>query len=263
MTFLRAAAVTLLSTFLGGSAFAGEISRSELKEALEKNPDVLIEALKKEKKALLDIVQEAAREAQARAQQEEAERDRNEFEEAFKNPKQPKIDSKSLTLGGKDAKYTLVEYSDFQCPFCSRGWQTVQDLKKKHGKDIRFIYKHLPLSRMHPEAMTAAAWMQAAALQSMEKAFKFHDALYQNQAKLGSDFYKKTAADLGLDVAKLEKDAPSPAVQASIEADLKEAQEFGFSGTPGFLLNGVPIRGAYPLEHFEEIMKRLSSKKDG
>ena len=262
MIFSRAAAATLLSALLGGSAFAGEISRSELKDALEKNPDILIEALKKEKKALLDVIQEAAREAQASAQQEEAERDRKEFEEAFKNPKKPKIDSKSLALGGKDAKYTLVEYSDFQCPFCGRGWETVQNLKKKYGKDLRFVYKHLPLSNMHPEAMTAAAWMQAASLQSMEKSFKFHDALYQNQAKLGLYFYKKTAADLGLDVAKIEKDAQSPPVQASIEADLKEAREFGFSGTPGFLLNGVPIRGAYPLEHFEEIMKRLASKKD-
>lgn len=263
MTLRETVAGSVLFVLLTQAVLAGEISRSDLKDALDKNPDILVEALKKEKKAVLEIVQEAAREAQARAQKEEEERDRKEFEESFNNPKKPKIGAKSLASGPRDAKYILVEYSDFQCPYCGRGWQTVQSLKKKYGKDLQFVYKHLPLSNIHPEAMTAAAWMQAASLQSMEKAFRFHDALYQNQSKLGLEFYKKTAAEMGLDAARLEKDAASPAVMASIQEDLAEAKEFGFSGTPGFLLNGVPVRGAYPLEHFEEIMRRLDGKKGG
>lgn len=245
---------------LAGTASAGEISREDLKQALQKNPDVLIEALKASKKELFEVVQSAAQEAQARAQQEEQQREKNEFDEAFKKPFKPKIDAKTLSLGSKDAKYTLVEYSDFQCPFCSRGFQTVQSLKQKYGKDMRFVYKHLPLVRMHPEAMPAALLMEAAGLQSTAKAFKFHDALYQNQDKLGADFYKKAAADAGLDFAKMEKDAQSQAVKDAVEADINEAKEFGFSGTPAFLLNGVPIKGAYPVEYFDEIIKRLNSK---
>ena len=109
--------------------------------------------------------------------------------------------------------------------------------------------------------MPAAQWMEAAALQSPEKAWQFHDALFTNQDKLGVDFFKETAKSLGLDVAKCEADAEGKVVKARIAADMEEAQKFGFSGTPGFLLNGIPVKGAYPITYFEEIIKRLESAK--
>jgi predicted DsbA family dithiol-disulfide isomerase len=86
--------------------------------------------------------------------------------------------------------------------------------------------------------------------------------MFENQDKLGDaktaeDFFRQTVKDLGLDVKKAEKDVNSQAVQDKIDADSKEGQEFGFNGTPGFLVNGVAVRGAYPPEYFDKIIKRL------
>lgn len=241
-------------------ASGGGISREALRQALEKNPDLIINALRKDKKTLFQLVNEAAREEQMRAQAEEQEAERREIESSFKDPKVAAIDDKSPMRGPKDAKYTLIEYSDFQCPYCTRGFHTVETLIKKYGNDLRFVYKHLPLS-FHPLAMPAAQWFEAVALQSKDKAWQFHDALYQNQDKLSEAFLKETAKGLGVDMAKAEKDAQSQEVKDRIEADVVEAKKFGFSGTPGFLMNGVPVRGAYPAEHFDGIIQKLEAAK--
>jgi protein-disulfide isomerase len=256
MTTAIAAALAL---FLSPSLAAP--SKDEIKNVLKKNPDILLEVLKDNRKAVFEIINQAAQEEQARRQKEEEEREKKDFEEAFKNPKKPDISAKTRIRGNKDAKYTLVEYSDFQCPYCSRGYQTVEALRKKYGENLRFVYKNLPLS-FHPHAMPAAQYYEAAALQSSEKAWQFHDKMFQNQDKLGEAFYKQTAKELGLDVAKLEKDAKSQVVKEKIEADMKEAGEYGFQGTPGFLLNGIPVKGAYPVDFFDSIIARIESKGD-
>ncbi|OGR84583.1 MAG: hypothetical protein A3J74_02975 [Elusimicrobia bacterium RIFCSPHIGHO2_02_FULL_57_9] len=215
--------------------------------------------MRSNKKAAFEIINEAAREEQARRQQEQQEAEKKEFENSFKKPLKPEISDKTRMRGNRGAKLTLVEYSDFQCPYCSRGYQTVEELRKKYGASLRFVYKNLPLN-FHPQAMPAAQYFEAASLQSPEKAWAFHDKLFENQAKLGEPFYKETAKALGLDLARLEKDAQSPAVKDKIEADLAEAKKFGFDGTPAFLINGIPVRGAYPVEHFESIITKLDKK---
>jgi protein-disulfide isomerase len=96
-------------------------------------------------------------------------------------------------------------------------------------------------------AMPAAQWFEALYLQSPEKAWTFHDQLFENQSKLGEEYFKALAKDLGLDVAKAAKDAKSDAVRNKIEADIKEAKGFGIEGTPAYLINGVPLRGACPV----------------
>lgn len=251
-TLLLAAVAALLAV----PTMAAEISREDLQKALQKNPDVLMDALKTQKRELYKMIEEAAREEQARRQMEEEAKERAEFEESFKNPKKPVISDKNLSKGPKDAKFVIVEYSDFQCPYCSRAYGTMKALKEKYGNQLRFVYKHLPLN-FHPQAMPASQWVQAATLQSPEKAWKLHDAIYENQDKLGEEFLRKKAAEAGLDMARLEKDRQSEAVQALIEADINEGKSFGFSGTPGFLVNGVPVKGAYPIEHFEMVLERI------
>jgi protein-disulfide isomerase len=236
-------------------------SSEEVAEYIKKNPNIILDVLKENKKAVFDIVNSAAQEEQARRQKEEEEKEKREFEESFKNPKVPEITKKTRVRGNRDAKFTLVEYSDFQCPYCSRGYQNVEQLRKKYGANLKFVYKHLPLS-FHPQAMPAAQYMEAVAMQSPDKAWQFHDKLFENQAKLSEEFYKEVAKELGLDVAKVEKDAKSAAVKQKIDADVQEAQKFGFSGTPGFLLNGVPVKGAYPVEHFDGIIAKLDTRGD-
>lgn len=242
------------------SPAAASVTKDELRDALKKNPDVLIDALRENKKALFEIVNQAAQEEQARRQKEEAESERKEFENSFKNPLKVAIDSKTRIRGPKDAKYTLVEYSDFECPYCKRGYETVEALRKKYGNDIRFVFKNLPLP-FHAKAMPAAQYLEAIGLQSAEKAWTFHDKLFENQAQLGEPYFKETAKALGIDMSKLEKDLKSKEVADMIAADMKEAKELGFSGTPGFLINGIPVKGAYPVEYFDNIISRIDAKK--
>jgi protein-disulfide isomerase len=241
-------------------ARAGDITADELANALRTNPDVLIDAIKANRKAIFEIINQTGVEEQARMRKQAEEATRKAYEETFNNPLKPAIDDKTRIRGAIDAKYTLVEYADFQCPYCGAGYQTVEELRKKHAGNLRFIFKHLPLP-FHPQAMPAAQWLEAVAIQSPEKAWKFHDILFANQDKLGVDFFRKAANDAGVDVKKCERDAESEAVKNRIAADMDEAKKFGFDGTPGFLLNGVPVKGAYPLAYFEDVIKKIDAAK--
>ena len=110
--------------------------------------------------------------------------------------------------------------------------------------------------------MISAQYYEAIRLQNVEKAFKFHDEIFQQQRKLknGKTFLNEVAKKLGVDMTKLNKDLESEAVKQRIAEDMAEAQKFGMEGTPGFLLNGVPIKGAYPEEHFEQILTELKNR---
>ena len=96
----------------------------------------------------------------------------------YDSPLEPKIRDDESIRGNKNAPLTLVEYSDFECPFCARGYNTVMELLKKYGTNIRFVYKHLPLS-FHKQAMVASKYYEALRLQNPELAFKFHDEIYK------------------------------------------------------------------------------------
>ena len=250
-------AAAALSLLIASPSLAA-ISREDLQKALEKNPDLVFAALKKtDKTAFFQYVMEANQEFQAKKQAAEETKEKEALEEAFKNPLKPEIDDKTRVRGEKNAPITIVEYSDFQCPYCGRGFQVVEEVRAKYGKKVRFIYKDLPLVAIHPNALPAAKWFEAISLQSPEKAWKFHDTMFKNQGSLSEDFYKKTAKGLGIDVEKAAKDAQSQAISDKIDADTKEAKGFGISGTPAFLINGIPLRGAYPVEDFDKIIKRL------
>jgi|SRR6185436_5207553 len=260
MRISRALTVLTIAILACAAAHARDITPHELKTALQKNPAVLIEAIKANKKAIFEIINQTGLEEQARVQKEAEEAEKKAYENSFKNPLRPAIDEKTRIRGEKDARYTLVEYADFECPYCAGGYQIVQELRKRHGSDLRFIFKHLPLP-FHPQSMLAAQWLEAVAIQSPESAWKFHDILFENQDKLGLDFFKKTARDLGIDVERSEKDAESQSVKDRIAADIEEASKLGFNGTPGFLLNGVPVKGAYPVEYFGGIINKLDVTK--
>ena len=136
----------------------------------------------------------------------------------------------------------------------------MEKLREKYGVDLRFVYKHLPLSSIHPQALPAARYMEAISLQSEDKAWNFYDIVFKNQGQLSESFYEQTTKSLGVDLDRLAADLKSEHVAAAIDADVKEAGEMGFTGTPGFLLNGVPIRGAYAIDYFENIINKLAQK---
>jgi protein-disulfide isomerase len=252
---MKTAALAALALLLPALATAA-ISRDELKKALDANPDLVISALSKaDKMKFFELVIAGQQEFQMRKAKEEAEREEKEREEFFKNPLKPDLAGFRHAQGKADAPITIVEYSDYECPYCTRGLANLQVVKKKYGDKIRVIFKNYPLS-FHPKAMPAALWMEAIAMQSPEKAWAYHDKLFANQDKLGDDYIRSVAKELGVDMAKAEKDAASKAAKDRVEADINEAKKFGFEGTPGYLINGVPLRGSYPPPAFFEIIDR-------
>jgi protein-disulfide isomerase len=251
----------VLMLFLLLPVFWSCTSKDSLKKMLAENPDILTEAIEKNPAAILESLNKAVRNAQEGEEKKREVEEKKQLEDSFNNPLAPVIRADESFRGNKDGVITLVEYSDFQCPYCSRGYKTVMSLLEKYKDKIRFVYKHLPLS-FHPQAMIASQYYEAIRLQSAEKAFKFHDKIYDEQKKLdnGEAFLKDIAKSVGADMAKLAKDVNSEAVIKRIKDDEAEAGKYGFQGTPGFILNGIPVKGAYPVEHFvglvDELVKR-------
>jgi protein-disulfide isomerase len=236
-------------------------SKDQLKKMLIENPDILTEAIEANPDKFIDSLNSAVKKSQEVMAKRREEDEMKQLEDSFNNPLQANIRSDESFRGNANAPITLVEYSDFECPFCSRGFNTVMELMQKYEGKIRFVYKHLPLS-FHPQAMPASQYYEAIRLQSAEKAYKFHDEIYKNQRGLqnGEKFLKELAQKVGADMKKLATDVKSDAVMKRIQEDIEEAGKFGFQGTPGFLLNGIPVKGAYPTSHFEELIKKLQEK---
>lgn len=238
----------------------------QLKEAIEKDPSIVFAAIEKAPDKFIEVVMKAQQEAQKVAGDRAQEEEKKQREEEFKNPLKPQVDEARVIFGNKSAPITIVEFSDFQCPYCSRGFQTIQEVRKAYGDKVRVVFKHLPLD-FHPLAMPAARYFEALALQDHAKAEKFHDTVFENQAMLkdkdkGEGYFKEVAKKVGADMKKLEASLKDESITKRIAADMEEAKKFSMSGTPGFVINGVSLKGAYPVASFKEIIDRqLSDKK--
>lgn len=253
--------VLFLSVLLLASCTSDEKMKQQMAKILKEDPKILTDAIEKHPAEFITALQNAAKNAQESMGKVREDEEKKKLEESFDKPLLAQIRSDESIRGPKDAPLTLVEYSDFECPFCSRGYTTVMDLMKKYPGKIRFIYKHLPLS-FHEQAMPAAQYYEAIRLQDEKKAFAFHDEIFSNQPKLknGTAFLDASAKKVGADLAKLKKDLNSVAVKTRIDEDQKEAASFGMQGTPGFLLNGVPVRGAYPADYFVTLVDELQKR---
>ena len=254
----------LFSTLaLSGSLFAADL-KDEISKVLKENPEILYQVIQENPAEFMAVLQVAAKQAQQQEAITKKLQEKKEFEASFNNPLKPTIRKDEAIRGSKDAPLVLVEYSDFQCPFCQRGYNTVMELMEKYPGKIQFVYKHLPLS-FHAEAKPTAHYYEALRMQSNELAFKFHDAVFQDISKLkqGEPFLKQLAQKSGADMKLLAKTLKERKgeIQARIQQDIDEAQKFGMTGTPGFLLNGIPLRGAYPVAQFENIIRELQKRK--
>ncbi len=236
-------------------------SEQQLKKALKNNPDILVEAIKANPGKIMMALQEASQLAQEDMAKQRLEDALDEAEKDMEKPLEPELTKADLLAGPEKAPLTLVIYSDFECPYCGRGFVTEKALMDKYKDKIQVYFKNLPLP-MHPHAMIAAQYFEALRLQSPEKAEKFHNEIFTNQRDLqkGESFLKATAKKVGADMSKLAKDVKSSAVKKTIQADMDEASKFGFEGTPGYILNGVPVRGAYPQDFFEKLVERMEKK---
>jgi len=158
----------------------------------------------------------------------------------------------SPSKGPAPAKVTVVEFSDFQCPFCSRGNKTVMELLEQYP-DVRLVMRHNPLP-FHPQAKPAAFAMQAALRQDADEAWALHDLMFANRKALSDADLEGYAKKVGLDVAAFNEVRTSAAVKKEVDLDQALAKKVGARGTPTFFINGVPLRGAQPLDKFIDIV---------
>ena len=163
--------------------------------------------------------------------------------------------------GPATAKVTIVEFSDFQCPFCSRALPAVERVMKDYDGKVRLVFRNFPLD-MHPLAGKAAEAGACAADQN--KFWEMHDRMFGDQNKLAVADLKKTARDIGIDGARFDKCLDGGEKRQVVEADLKAGGDAGVSGTPAFFVNGVFINGAVPYEDFKQVLDReLDGKAKG
>ncbi|MEC4816064.1 MAG: thioredoxin domain-containing protein [Scytonema sp. PMC 1069.18] len=155
--------------------------------------------------------------------------------------------------GSKDAKVLLVEFSDFQCPYCAQAHKTIKRFMVKHQDEVTLVYKHFPLAEIHPQAIPAAtaAW----AAQQQGKFWEYQDALFTHQQQLGEFFYVNTAKNLNLDMEKFMSDRLL--AQTPIQNDRRLAENLGLSGTPFFVMNGETLSGAVDIKELEDLLNRV------
>jgi protein-disulfide isomerase len=162
--------------------------------------------------------------------------------------------------GNPDASVTIVEYSDFQCPFCAKAYETLEkQLLVEYGDRVRLVYKNFPLTSVHPWAQAAAVATVCGRQQSPEAFWKLYDYFFQNQASLTpqnlAEKAQAVARAAGLDVARFDACMADPATLEAVEAEEKEAAALGVRSTPTFFVNGRRLEGAQPYETFKEAVE--------
>ncbi|MGH9141855.1 MAG: thioredoxin domain-containing protein [Vicinamibacterales bacterium] len=173
-------------------------------------------------------------------------------------PRQTIKSPNSPSKGSASAPIELVEFSDFQCPFCLRADPTVRQVLSTYGDKIRFVYRHYPLPN-HPFARPAAE--AAACAGEQGKFWPYHDLLFANPSKLTDADLKQHASELGLNTAQFNSCVDTHKLKALIDADVKDGEEAGVNGTPAFYINGRMISGAQPYEVFKKIIdEELAAK---
>ena len=144
--------------------------------------------------------------------------------------------------GPARARLTLVEYGDYECPSCGTLFVTIEQLHQQLADDIRIVFRHYPLSGVHPEAQLAAEAAEAAGAQG--KFWEMHDLLFQNQSRLARKFLDEYATRLALDLNRFRKDLKARTFEGRVREDFKRGVANGVYGTPGLFVNGIRHAGA-------------------
>jgi len=168
--------------------------------------------------------------------------------------------------GPKDAKVTIVEYSDFQCPFCSRVYTTLEnDVLKNYGDKVRFVFKNFPLSSIHPWAEDGAVASECAFQQGNDKFWAMYNGLFSKQSEINKDNLKdkssEIAKDAGMDVAKYQECFDGKKTLDDVKADTSEANALGVNSTPTFFINGRRLSGAQTPESFKQMIDQELAAK--
>ncbi len=207
--------------------------------------------------------------AQAMTRPQQQQRAMAFFEELRKNanvdvklaaPKK-EVAATGPSKGPENAPVTIVEFSDFQCPFCSKVNETVAKVMETYPGKVRLVFRHFPLD-FHQDAPKAAEASMCANEQG--KFWEYHDQLFKNQQALKVDDLKQHAQAVGLDAAKFDQCLTSNKYADLVKKDMQAGKEVGVSGTPAFFINGRQLSGAVPFEEFQKIIdQELGTQKKG
>lgn len=153
----------------------------------------------------------------------------------------PSISKTDHTQGNENADLVIVEYGDYQCPYCGAAYPVLKELIREFGSQIQFVFRNFPLSEMHPYAKPAAIAAEAAHLQG--KFWEMHDAIYENQQHLNESLLIKLAERLELNIPQFEKDLKKAELEEKVDSDFESGVISGVNGTPSFFINGNKFNG--------------------
>ena len=155
--------------------------------------------------------------------------------------------------GPADARVTIIEYSDFQCPYCQRAKPVLDEIATRHPNDVRIVYRNLPLDSLHPRARASAEAAQCAA--ENNKFWEYHDLLFANRQALGDEDLRKYAKQVGLDAKTFDECVKSRRQKDVVEADVQEAKRLGITGTPAFVVNGIIMSGLQTADSLDSVIQ--------
>jgi protein-disulfide isomerase len=199
------------------------------------------------------------RRANAATKLEQRLRDERNVRVAFEPYRIPFANEGAPSLGNKDAPVTLVEFSDFQCPYCQAAAPTLKQVAQKFGDKVHIVYRQYPIPSLHPFALKAAEASLCANEQG--KFWQLHDAMFEDQKKLAVSDLKATARRLGLDSKKFDGCLDSGRYVEQVQNDQKEAQRIGVNGTPAMFINGTYVEGgSVPFSTLESLIQKELSR---
>jgi protein-disulfide isomerase len=168
-------------------------------------------------------------------------------------PPRVEIESDGPSLGPEDAPVTIVEFGDFQCPFCRQARATLYSLAEKYPEEVRIVYRHLPLESIHPRARAAAEASACAADQGLF--WEYHDRLFDNPQAFGDEDLREHARELGADGEVFDACLEKREHAARVDADIAAAVELGITGTPAFVINGILLFGLQSEEMIDRLIR--------
>ena len=165
------------------------------------------------------------------------------------------VSSSDHSQGPADAPVTLVEYGDYQCPYCGEAYDVIKQLQARFGNKLRFVFRNFPIVEAHPQAAAAAITAEYAG--SHGKFWEAHDALYEHQRELGAPMYAELVKSLGLSEKDLQSALQNDEFEDRIRADIESGKRSGVNGTPAFYINGEKFDSPGGFQDLEPVIEEL------
>jgi protein-disulfide isomerase len=163
------------------------------------------------------------------------------------------VNSRDHILGDDDAPVTLLEYGDYECPHCGAAYPVVKALLQRYGDDMRYVYRHFPLTQIHPHAEAAAETAEFAG--AYDRFWEMHNLLFENQDRLSIPFLFSATESLGLPIQRLQEALRSGEFSRKVRQDFLSGVRSGVNGTPTFFINGRRHNGSYAFDDLAEAIE--------